>query len=392
MTVLVVCDEWCLKYNGAYYLTEIGNTLISRYLRVFERVKLAVRTKEISDNSLKSHSLKLTNKQVEIIEIPFFQGPIQFLRKINQVNKAAKQALQDCDRIVFRLPSVTGFVVWKANIRKKIPYATEVVFDCKDAYISSESIIEKAMWLIMHKLQIMACKKAAGVSCVTKQYLQKRYFSIVSNSFSSHYSTIELPDTFFYKNRFISLKCPLRIIHVANQVEFNGRKGHNQLIDAIHKVVNAGYDVNVTFVGADYNHGVKKLSLYVDSLGLSKRVSFAGFLCRDKLREILINSDIAVLPTKAEGLPRVVIEAMALGLPCITTPVSGNPELIDKKYLRGFNDIDGIADAIITFCNSPEEYAEQSSINIRKAKEYSLTVLNPRRDSFYQSLKEYQPI
>ena len=58
------------------------------------------------------------------------------------------------------------------------------------------------------------------------------------------------------------------------------------------------------------------------------QITFTGRVNRRQLSDILENSDIFVFPTAAEGLPRVIIEAMAKGLPCVISDVSGNPELV----------------------------------------------------------------
>ena len=119
---------------------------------------------------------------------------------------------------------------------------------------------------------------------------------------------------------------------------------------------------------------------------MDKHIEFTGFVQKDKLHQLLLDADVAVLPTKAEGLPRVIIEAMALGLPCITTPVSGNPELIDKELLIKYDDIQGFSDALTRILTNVEFYEEQSRKNYVRSLQYSTTVLNPRRTNFYKNL------
>ena len=64
-------------------------------------------------------------------------------------------------------------------------------------------------------------------------------------------------------------------------------------------------------------------------LGLAQRVEFTGALGQDRVRELYRQADIFVLPSFAEGLPVVLMEAMAMGLPCLSTRIAGIPELIE---------------------------------------------------------------
>lgn len=119
------------------------------------------------------------------------------------------------------------------------------------------------------------------------------------------------------------------------------------------------------------------------------RFFFLGYLQRDKLSSFLDNADLYVMPTKAEGLPRVIIEAMAKGLPCITTNVSGNSELIESQYLvDNYYDIDSWAEKIKKITTDKELYEKASSFNFNKSLNYEASVLQYRRDTFYSKLKE----
>lgn len=388
MRLLVAADEYCYKLNGDYYLSEVGITHARRYLRIFDKVRFALRTKEISSpEDLKAYKFKAP-VNVEIAEMPFFQGPKQYLPLFFKTRKAADKALAGCDCAIFRLPSTVGFAVWKQAMKKGIPYSVELVFDCQDAVDSADSAIDKNLWKILHRWQVKASANAYGVSCVTREYLQRHYRSERPGAMATNYSSIELTPNFYHQNRKYPEGKQLNIIHVANQVQFNSRKGHNQLIEAVAKLNSAGKSVHVTFVGGDYQNGMALLSDYAKKLGVDKNISFTGFINRDEMRMALMKADIAVLPTKAEGLPRVVIEAMAMGLPCITSPVSGNPELINKEMLVDYSDVDGLADAISRLIDSPDLYESESKINFERSKEYSTEVLNPRRDKFYQFLKD----
>lgn len=387
MNLLLAADEYCSYYNGHYYVSETGLTHIKRYLQAFDKVTVAFRTQLIGkENELGKYHHKISDERVDFIYIPFFQGPKQFFRKYFAVRRALKNGIKDCDFAILRLPSTTAFAALQIINERKIPYATEIVFDCYDAVVSSESSINKIIWKKLHKMQVKACNEAMGVSCVTAHYLQQRYFPIRKKAITSHYSSIELSPEFYMSEREFPSKKVFTLVHVANQVQFNSRKGHNELIEVIASLNKNGKRAEIVFIGEDYDDGIRLLKEYAEKNGVGKDVHFTGFLSLKELRKELEKADIAVLPTRAEGLPRVVIEAMALGLPCITSPVSGNPELINADFLIGYDDVSGMANACERLITSKEIYEKESRENFARSKEYSTEVLNPRRTEFYNAL------
>ena len=79
---------------------------------------------------------------------------------------------------------------------------------------------------------------------------------------------------------------------------------------------------------------------------------------------------------------------MAVGLPVISTPVAGIPELIEKEDMIDPTDIKGFAKRIIEFISNSKMMEEKSKRNIKKAKEYSETILCIKRNNFYEELKK----
>ena len=161
------------------------------------------------------------------------------------------------------------------------------------------------------------------------------------------------------------------------------------MIDAVKILKDRGFLVDVSFAGKDYYNGVPQLEQYAKEMGVGDRVHFAGFLSREALENYLEQSDLYVMPTRAEGLPRVIIEAMAKGLPCLTTDVSGNSELVDKEQMFDFDNPTEIADKIERIITSPELYEEVSKSNFERSLQYEAEILQKRRDDFYYKLKNF---
>ena len=228
------------------------------------------------------------------------------------------------------------------------------------------------------------CYKAADIFLkkINKDYSKKK--DVVLGS----YSSIELPKSFYYHNRTCPIKDVFRIIHVANQITFDGRKGHKELIQLLKILTQKGYNVEVVFVGKDYQNGQGKLINYAKEHGMEKQVIFTGYLTQAQMREQMILADVAVLPTKAEGLPRVIIEAMAMGLPCITTNVSGNPELISSDFLVDYENVQEMSAKLIRLIENRHLYQSVSEENFEKSKKFSADLLNQKRRVFYSAIKQ----
>lgn len=109
-------------------------------------------------------------------------------------------------------------------------------------------------------------------------------------------------------------------------------KGHAYLIRACALLARQGIPFQCDLVGGGELEG--RLKAVVAAEGLADRIRFHGRLPQAEVRDILLASDILVLPSiitrtgKMEGLPVVLMEALALEVPVVSTDISGIPELI----------------------------------------------------------------
>ncbi len=387
--LLLSCDETIYYSNGLFYVAnQEGFDFFQRYLRVFEQLRIVCRCKE--ESPVKAKRVLLDDERIEVVRITDFHRPKQYASKYFQVGREVKNAVVGCDCAVFRLPSTVAFRVWESFQKTKLPYACEIVYDAKDGIAASTNLVNKLLWMKIHHDMQRACFSAVGISCVTEHYLQQRYFSKIKNGFSTHYSSLSLDKGFYTGTRDYPIGKHFSIAHVAKQVAFNGRKGINQIIEALACLKKKGIIVNASFAGKDYNGGIEKLKQYAQSLGVGNQVNFLGFVSREELSKLLDTADIYVMPTKAEGLPRVIIEAMAKGLPCISTPVSGNPELLSEHYLVDYYDVTTLVARIEELVSMKEVYEKASADNFNNSLKYEASLLQARRDDFYRKLKAYK--
>ena len=385
-TLLLSCDQPIKCYQGEYYAKDQeGYGFFLRYLRVFEKLRLAVRCEKMAkcDGSW----VKIDSERIEIVNVPSFSGPAQYAKVYFSVGKAIERVTDGCDAAIIRIPSTIGQRVAHKVIKANLPYAVEVVYDAYDGATNSRSFIERMLWKRLDYDMQHISFGASGVSCVTEKYLQRRYFSQRPDAFYSSYSSLSLNKEFYTAARSYPHKEKMKIVHVSSQVDCNTRKGHIQLIKMMTLLKAHGKNVELQFVGEDYHDGVSKLTQLAKDLGVLNCVKFTGRATRQQLSSILDNSDLFVFPTAAEGLPRVVIEAMAKGLPCIISNVSGNPELVQQEMLVGYKDIRGLASKVEMLIDNKAMYESVSKQNFEKSLAYESSILEKRRDEFYKELK-----
>jgi glycosyltransferase involved in cell wall biosynthesis len=105
------------------------------------------------------------------------------------------------------------------------------------------------------------------------------------------------------------------------------QKGQLVLIEAVARLASEGLDFELILIGDGPMRGL--IEERIVRHGLKNRVRLIGWAAGDRVRDEIVASRVMVLPSFAEGLPVVLMEALALGRPCISTYVAGIPELIE---------------------------------------------------------------
>jgi glycosyltransferase involved in cell wall biosynthesis len=128
---------------------------------------------------------------------------------------------------------------------------------------------------------------------------------------------------FFTPRLFRSAPDPFEILCVGRLV---AAKGQHVLLDALDRLVNKGLAVRLRLVG----DGLERASLEQEAsrLGLDPHITFEGSVNQDRIRELYRAADAFAMASFAEGVPVVLMEAMATEIPCVATNVGGISELI----------------------------------------------------------------
>lgn len=148
----------------------------------------------------------------------------------------------------------------------------------------------------------------------------------------------------------------------------SSQKGHLALLDAFARLDRP--DVTLVLAGDGEFRGL--IDARIEELGLQGRVRVTGWIGSDEVRRLITEATIIVQPSLAEGLPVVLMEAMAQGRTVISTYIAGIPELVEEGktgWLVPAGDSQGLARAMAVALDKPvERLNEMGQAGIKRAR------------------------
>ncbi|MFQ3544391.1 glycosyltransferase [Halobacillus rhizosphaerae] len=183
----------------------------------------------------------------------------------------------------------------------------------------------------------------------------------------------------------------ISIISVARLVE---KKGIEYSIKAISILINKGININYTIVGDGPLRPY--LQQLIDDLGIGNYVKIAGWRQQTELIELLTESHLLMVPSVTsrngdmEGIPVVIMESMAMGLPVLSTYHSGIPEIIEDNktgFLVGERNILSISEKLTYIIDSPDIVVDVAK-NARKKVErnYNIDIQNSNLEKIFKGI------
>jgi glycosyltransferase involved in cell wall biosynthesis len=145
------------------------------------------------------------------------------------------------------------------------------------------------------------------------------------------------------------------------------QKGQLLLLEATRRVLDAGLEVELVLAGDGEMRA--EVERHIDALALRASVRVTGWIDGEQVREEILAARALVLPSFAEGLPVVIMEAMALCRPVISTYVAGIPELVrdgENGWLVPAGDVDALAQAMRQCLEAPGEARQRMGVTGRE--------------------------
>lgn len=217
-----------------------------------------------------------------------------------------------------------------------------------EEYITKNGVAYK----IIKSLDQEILRRANYIACVSngvKNYVMKHYPRVDPSKFCTIYNGVSVKQ-YLAKNRKSILRNDFNISYEAILIGFVGRftkqKGLLYLVEAVRNIV--PYLRNTKFVLIGDGEQKEELIRKIHEYNLQNFFIFTGY-CKNII-ELFADFDIFILPSLWEGLPVALLEAMASGLPCVVTDVSGNSEAVldgETGFVVPPGDTSALADAVI---------------------------------------------
>lgn len=164
--------------------------------------------------------------------------------------------------------------------------------------------------------------------------------------------------------------------------ELSDRKNHKVILEALEKI-----EDDYIYIICGQGEKKEELVNLSKKLKIQNKVKFLGY--RQDVKEILKASDIFCFPSKQEGLPVALMEAMASGLPVVCSNIRGNSDLIEEKkggYLLEYDNSYEFLLKIHELINNDSLRKEMGEFNLEKIKEFDRKKVNNLMGEIYSGL------
>ena len=177
-----------------------------------------------------------------------------------------------------------------------------------------------------------------------------------------------------------------------NYILFSGtlieKKGYKDLIRAFAQVASRFPDWKIVFAGNGEENEARTLAA---ELGIASQVELLGWVNGERKHQAFSEARVLCLPSYAEGFPMAVLDAWAYGLPVVTTPVGGIPDVaVDGQNMFLFQpgDVDTLARQLDRIISDAALRQRLSTESLRFAREqFNLTTVTQQLAAIYEELK-----
>ena len=385
MRAVFVYDHLFIKQsNNIYSSGAFQSSSWERYLEFFDRVTIVG---QLASNTKDTTLLNPVNHR--LVDFKFIQEiktAKDFINSRLTLNSQLTDIISDHDAVIVRLYSEWGLQAIKIAQKLGKPVAIEVVGCPWDAFINHPSFRAKLLAPVAYLSMRYAIKPASHVLYVTESFLQKRYPTL-GHTIGASNVMLTIPHADVLSSRLGKIRGPSEKLKfgVIGKVDVKA-KGISVLLKALSRV-SMSVDFELRVVGPG---NTQKLQNEAVGLGIADKVMFLGKLkAGDAINKFLDDIDLYIHPSKQEGLPRSVIEALSRACPVLASSIAGTPELLDTKYLHEAGDYEFLSQQIIEYSTDKKELSTMAKQNFEKAKDFYPDILSSKRRLFFENFFRY---
>ncbi|WP_275089568.1 glycosyltransferase [Microbacterium sp. K41] len=351
--------------SGAYRaLTPLmSNEEWAPFLEAFDRVEIYTR---VDESVIDDEGYLLDDERISVFPLPYYDGWRSYFLRARRINRAIDAAIVD-DRYAYGLWAPNQLVSHVAR-RTKARDAELLIRLIGDPEDVLTAIVPRPVGPVLAKLvrrsTAAAVRKATAVVYVTLRTLQAKYPASPGADVLAR-TNLRLEQAVFdiEKKDYTAFLAggPVSVIAVGSQQQ--NYKGHDLLIDAIAALRREGRDVTLTLVGQGALH--ETLKAHAERVGLPVAFIPRAGSTADVAR-LIATHDILVMPSRTEGMPKVLLEAMSVGVLAVGASVGGIIEVLDPRFRFVPDDGAAVADRLRSFLDDrakvPAAIAEQQTV------------------------------
>lgn len=381
MKLLFVFDMRVYENKGSYYTTSITQEVIDRYHQICGSLSWCACVIPNDDEKFCRRFNRVRKDSVAMISLHKINTAAGLLRRQKENDRILEQAVRSHDMLIIRLPSMTGIQAIRLAEHYHKPYLVELVSCTWDA-LWNHSFTGRLLAPLSWRLTRRTMKRVPMAMYVTTRFLQRRY---PCGGESIGCSDVSLParDPEVLARRLRRVEQtgrrtePLRVGTLA---AVNVRyKGQRDVIAAMGRLKRQGIRVEYELAGSGDPEYLLKT---VRKWGVEDQVHVLGPLPHEQVFSWFENLDAYIQPSKQEGLPRAVVEAMSRACPVIGARTGGIPELIAPQMVFTPGRVRQICRIVKTL--DRRMLRKHAVRNYNKAGEFEWEVLEQKRRAFYQ--------
>ena len=283
------------------------------------------------------------------------------------------------DYVVARLPVIRFAAHYARKYNKK--YMVEIV-GCPWDSLRSHSTVGKLLAPYYYLRQKQTTKNAPYAIYVTERFLQGRY-PCSGMSLSCSDVAIEYADQTVLEKRLDRIRnTDRRSLVFGSLGSVNMKyKGYDTVIKTLVRLNREGNTHRYVVAGAG---DPSWLNSVVRKYGAEGMVSILPPMPHAAVFGWLDSIDVYVQPSRTEGLPRALIEAMSRACPCVGSNAGGIPELLSDDAVFKKGSANSLYEAVLRITDSIEIMVRQGTMNFRNSKKFEKSVLDTRRSAFYR--------
>lgn len=386
MRALFIHDHIFHKKNGKFYSG--GSFPLQAWDRYFDTGKVdklvvVGRGLEVEKNGA---GLVLTsNEKTEFDLLYQIQGGLEYYTKKSIIKEHLTKNISEVDYVIIRS---SNFGRIGAEICRKLnkPYILEVVACNWDSFWNYGNLGGKLMapkgYFNLRKL----AKHSFATLYVTENFLQNRYPT--QGSITTNVSNVEIPEiseeTKDNHLEFLKRQSPDKILRIAHLGDVATKfKGFDLALKAFYLLKKNHPEIKFEYniVGGGDPTFIQNLIFKYD---LQKEVKILGRVESGKgVFQLLDRVDLYIHPSRSEGLPRSVIEAMSRACPILASTAGGTKELIESQYLHRPGDVKKLYNDLIKVLSHLDQRLIMASANFEKSRKFERKILAQRRAEFY---------